>query len=260
MMCTSVGICGIRPLQVSFRCDFIRLELGLFGVERSTMRSPGVVVFGLVLTPCGWLLDLTSMVAPHWRTVHNITGEDPNLILCQGIWHTCSYYGSLSGVVCDGEDEEYFDHRVIETAQRMMVASLVMAVVGLAVATLGVRCWTVRPRWTSVCLGGFVIVCSGLLAIVPVAWYAHLLTDITSPSSEIRLGICIFLGYLGGIMEVLGGFLLFVATWLYGHKGLETGPSPQGEMPWHLWRITLSGVSGGIGNGPNFRDSQEDKM
>lgn len=212
------------------------------------MRSPCVVIFGLVLSPCGWVLDLTSMVVPHWRTVHNISGEDPDLILYQGIWHTCSYYGTLSSIACDSDDEDYFDHRIIETAKRMMTASLIMTVIGLAVATFGVRCWTVRPRWTGVCLGGFVIVCSGLLAIMPVAWYSHVLNDISSPSTEIRLGVCIFLGYLGGIMEVLGGFILFVAIWLYGHKGPENDPSTQEETQWRPWQITMPDIGGSIRN------------
>uniref|UniRef100_A0A3B1IKZ0 Claudin 23.1 n=1 Tax=Astyanax mexicanus TaxID=7994 RepID=A0A3B1IKZ0_ASTMX len=162
------------------------------------MRSPCIVIFGLILSPCGWVLDLTSMIVPHWRTVHNITGEDPGMVLYQGIWHTCSYYGTLSSISCDNDDEDYFDHRIIETAKRMMAASLIMTAIGLAVATFGVRCWSPRPRWTGVCLGGFVIVCSGLLAIMPVAWYAHVLNDISSPSTEMHLGVCIFLGYLGG--------------------------------------------------------------
>uniref|UniRef100_A0AAR2JL65 Claudin n=1 Tax=Pygocentrus nattereri TaxID=42514 RepID=A0AAR2JL65_PYGNA len=177
--------------------------------ERCPVRAPGILIFGLVLTACGWILDLTSMLAPNWRTIHNITGEDPDLILFQGLWDICSYHTS-SDVVCKEEDDEYFDHRVVGTAQRMMAGSLVMTLIGLAVAAIGVRCWTVKPTWTGVCLGGFVIVCSGLLAIMPVAWYGYLLNDIDSPSEEIRIGYCIFLGYLGGIMEVLGGFFLFV--------------------------------------------------
>ncbi|XP_066511513.1 claudin-23-like [Hoplias malabaricus] len=229
--------------------------------ERCVVRVPAIVILGLSLTPCGWIMVLTSMVVPHWRTVHNITGKDPDLILWQGLWDICHYYLDSADMVCNNQDEAYFDHRIIDTAQRMMAFSLLLTLIGLAVTVFGVRCWTVRPKWTAVCLGGFVIVCSGLLSIMPVAWYGHLLNDIDSPSPEVRLGFCIIFGYLGGILEVLGGFLLFVATWRYNGNGLNPSLSPQTENHQNLWQITVPSVTGGVGNNcSNPKQSLENNM
>lgn len=215
-----------------------------------------MVAFGLAMIPFGWILVLSGTVAPNWRSVYNISGEDPDLVLFQGIWDTCRYYAT-SGLVCSSTDEEYFDHRVVESAQRMMAASLFVALVGLAVAIFGVRCWSTRPRWTVVCLGGFAIICAGLLAIVPVAWYAHELTDIHSPSTDIEMGCCIFLGYLGGIMEVLGGFLLFLAMWQHGEKDLAATSSAETQQD--LWHVNVSGI-GDLRSPNNFKHPLEDKM
>uniref|UniRef100_A0A4W4FQ82 Claudin 23a n=1 Tax=Electrophorus electricus TaxID=8005 RepID=A0A4W4FQ82_ELEEL len=189
-----------------------------------------MVAIGFGLVPCGWLLSLTSTVAPNWRSMHNISGEAPEVVVYQGIWHICKHSLDSSLVLCNHVYEGYFENEIIETAQRMMSASLLMTMVGMTVATFGVRCWTERPSWTGVCLGGFVIVCSGLLTVIPVAWYAHLLTDLESPPATVHMGYCITLGYLGGVMEILGGFVMFMSVWRYG------GREPADGSPSHTQR------------------------
>lgn len=99
----------------------------------------------------------------------------------------------------------------------MMIASLIVTAVGLAVATPGVRCWRDKPRWKLASLGGLLIFCSGVLTIIPIAWYTHVFTSLNTTSingdlakADIRVGYCIVLGYIGGIMEVLGGFVMFL--------------------------------------------------
>ncbi|XP_066525821.1 claudin-23-like [Hoplias malabaricus] len=174
-------------------------------------KSPGILLLGLVLTPCGWILDLTSTVAPNWRTVHNISGQPPELVLHQGIWDICRSYTESRDVLCNHEDKEYFDNQIIEIARRMMLSSLIVTVIGLAVVTIGTHCWTDKPRWSVAAFGGLFIFISGILAIVPVAWYHHIHTYINSPSSDIRVGYCIVLGYTGGIATILGGLVMFSA-------------------------------------------------
>ncbi|XP_076854107.1 claudin-23-like [Brachyhypopomus gauderio] len=199
---------------------------------------PCMVVTGFVLVACGWLLSLTSTVAPNWRSMHNVSGEAPEVVLYQGIWHMCKYSPDSRDVICNHMVEGFFEDEIIETAQRMMAASLLMTMVGLTVATFGVRCWSRRPSWTGVCLGGFVVVCSGLLTVIPVAWYAHLLTDLRSPPATVRVGYCITLGYAGGIMEILGGFVMFMSAWRYGGKDPAEVSPPQTQAPLSFWKIT----------------------
>ncbi|XP_037396703.1 claudin-23-like [Pygocentrus nattereri] len=175
------------------------------------MRPSKLVMYGLVLAICGWILNLTSTTSPNWRTVRNITGEQPDLVLQQGIWDICwnIMKKGQKDLLCTRQDQDYFNSQIIEVAQWMTVASLGATVVGLIVV-LGAHGWIEKMRWLIAGLGGFIVICSGVAAIIPTAWYAYLLTDIPSPSTNISLGHCIVLGCVGGFMEVLSGFIIFV--------------------------------------------------
>ncbi|KAI4882710.1 hypothetical protein NFI96_007774 [Prochilodus magdalenae] len=186
------------------------------------MRTPGIVIFGLVLSPCGWILDLTSTVAPNWRTLTSLAGQSSDSIINQGIWDICKGFTTTSSMICNQRDTDrlYFNNQIIPIAQGMMVASLVVTLIGLAVVTPGARCWRNRPpRWPLTSFGGVLIFCSGVLTIIPISWYTYVLptlnttTTFTNPQNPgITVGYCVVLGYIGGIMEVLAGVVLFVGV------------------------------------------------
>lgn len=179
---------------------------------RLSLRTPGILIFGMVMAPCGWILDLTATVAPNWRTLHNIPDRPTDEIVQQGIWDICLAATTNTRTECGQTDTTYFGNEIIEIAQGMMVASLIVTLIGLAVAIPGVRCWKDKPQWTVAGLGGLLIFCSGVLTIIPIAWYTHILQDITTDTSriDVRVGYSIILGYIGGIFEVLGGFVMFI--------------------------------------------------
>ncbi|CAL8280075.1 unnamed protein product [Merluccius merluccius] len=178
---------------------------------RTSLRTPGILIFGMVLAPCGWILDLTATVSPNWRTLTEIPGQPPSQVLQQGIWDICLAQDT-SQLECGLRDDAYFAHEVIEPAQGLMVASLVVTLIGLAVAIPGVRCWRATPRWTLAGLGGLLIFLSGVMTLIPISWYTHVLEEIplSSPAAPVTVGYCIILGFIGGILEVLGGFVMFV--------------------------------------------------
>ena len=179
---------------------------------RLSLRTPGILIFGMVLAPCGWILDLTATVAPNWRTLHSVPNRPTDEVVQQGIWDICRAATTNTRSECGQEDQTYFANQIIPVAQGLMVASLVVTLVGLAVAIPGVRCWKERPQWTVAGLGGLLIFCSGVLTIIPVAWYVHTLEEIATetPRVDERVGYCIVLGFIGGIFEALGGFVMFV--------------------------------------------------
>ncbi|KAJ0015465.1 hypothetical protein NQD34_009085 [Periophthalmus magnuspinnatus] len=180
---------------------------------RESLRTPGILIFGMVLSPCGLILDLTSTVAPNWRTLHNLPNSASGFAVLQGIWDICTTASSTSyDYNCGQQDTAYFNHQIIEVAQGLMVASLVVTLIGLAVAIPGVRCWRDNPNWTIAGVGGLLIFLSGVMTIIPIAWYTHILKDVASvpPSVTVQVGYCIILGYIGGIMEVLAGLVMFI--------------------------------------------------
>ncbi|XP_061590338.1 claudin 23a [Cololabis saira] len=179
---------------------------------RLSMRTPGILIFGMVMAPCGWILDLTATVAPNWRTLHNVPDRPQDEITQQGIWDICVASSTNTRTQCGQDDPTYFSNQLIPVAQGLMVASLVVTLIGLAVAIPGVRCWRDKPQWKVAGLGGLLIFCSGVLTLIPIAWYTHILEEITSETSrnDVRVGYCIVLGYIGGIFEVLGGAVMFI--------------------------------------------------
>uniref|UniRef100_A0A665XAW0 Claudin 23a n=1 Tax=Echeneis naucrates TaxID=173247 RepID=A0A665XAW0_ECHNA len=179
---------------------------------RLSLRTPGILIFGMVLAPCGWILDLTATVAPNWRTLHDIPNTPPSEFIQQGIWDICRATETSTREECGLEDTTYFGNQIIPVAQGLMVASLIVTLIGLAVAIPGVRCWRDRPNWTVAGLGGLLIFLSGVMTIIPIAWYTHIIQDVAtvSPTISVRVGYCIVLGYIGGIFEILGGFVMFI--------------------------------------------------
>ncbi|KAG9281177.1 claudin-23-like [Astyanax mexicanus] len=194
------------------------------------MRTPLGLLIAMVFVACGWILDLTTTVAPNWRTIHNISGHPEDLVLHQGIWDICRSFTASRDVLCNHEDIEYFNNQIIEVARRMMLANLIVTLIGLCVVTIGTHCWTNKPRLSVGALGGLLIFSSGVLAIIPVAWYHHILTFINSPSSDIRVGYCIVLGYTGGIIEVLAGLAMFGGLYQGQCHGGKSGEGGAGNI------------------------------
>ncbi|XP_051540791.1 claudin-23-like [Myxocyprinus asiaticus] len=191
------------------------------------MRTPGIFIFGLVLAPCGLLLDLISTVAPSWRTINNIPGETSDLVLQQGLWDICRTYTSSRDIQCNQPNTQYFNTQIIQIARGLMLASLILNAIAIGVASVGVRCWTnSAPRWIVAGIGGLLIFISGVLAIIPVAWYTHIMSSITSSSTDIRAGYCLVLGFIGGILEVLGGLVMSIGLCL------SCGERNRKESPW----------------------------
>ncbi|XP_026129082.1 claudin-23-like [Carassius auratus] len=172
------------------------------------MRTPGIFIFGMVLAPCGWVLELTSTVAPAWRTINNIPGEPSDLVLQQGLWDICRTSTSSRDIQCNQQDTQYFSAQIIQIARALMLSSLILNLIGIGVASAGVRCWTDKPHWTVAGVGGLLIFISGVLTIIPVSWYTHIMNSIFSTSTDVRVGYCLVLGFIGGIMEVLGGLVM----------------------------------------------------
>ncbi|XP_039635841.1 claudin 23a [Perca fluviatilis] len=179
---------------------------------RTSMRTPGILIFGMVLAPCGFVLNLIATAAPNWRTLNNLPNNPPSNFIEQGIWQICSGSTIVTGVTCGLQDTLYFSNQIIQVAQGLMLASLIVTIIGLCVAIPGVRCWTDRPNWVVAGLGGLLFFLSGVMTIIPIAWYTRIINTVTtvSPTIAVSVGYCIILGYIGGIFEILAGIVMAV--------------------------------------------------
>ncbi|NXI66050.1 CLD23 protein, partial [Anseranas semipalmata] len=175
-----------------------------------SMRTPTAMIVGLVLCPCGLLLTLTGTLTPNWRQVSLMLNQPSDLVLEQGIWDLCSERQSSHDRRCGQADElGYFKEVPVQVARGLMPTSLVLTLLGLVVATLGVRCWQEEPQHPVAGAAGLVLLLSGLLSLVPTCWYTHKLGALPAPSGgTLAAGYSLVLSYLGSCLEILGGLAL----------------------------------------------------
>ncbi|XP_034997314.1 claudin 23a [Hippoglossus stenolepis] len=240
---------------------------------RLSLRTPGILIFGMVLVPCGWVLNLTATVAPNWRTLNDLPNAPPTEYIEQGIWDICRTTPSTARPVCNLQDTTYFGNQIIEVAQGLMIASLVVTLIGLAVAIPGVRCWKAEPNWTVAGLGGLLFFLAGVMTIIPIAWYTHILKEVAtvSPTIDVRVGYCIILGYIGGIFEILGGLVMFIGICRCcggknrGERRVEDVMGPQFRQkppprPVIVPSLNRPGRSSASSSVPYSRDSMDDDV
>lgn len=168
------------------------------------------MIVGLVLCPCGLLLNLTGTLAPNWRQVSLVPNQPADLVLEQGIWDICRERQSSHDRLCGQTDElGYFEQVPVRVAQGLMPTSLALTLLGLLVATLGVHCWHEEPRHLLAGVAGLVLLLSGLLSLVPASWYTYELWTLPAPAgSTLVVGYSLVLSYLGSCLEILGGLAL----------------------------------------------------
>ncbi|XP_068089811.1 claudin-23 [Hyperolius riggenbachi] len=182
------------------------------------MRTPTVMIIGMVLAPCGLVLDLTSTVAPAWRILTGLNLKPSDVENHQGLWDICQVSSGSANTnqnqLCGQSDTAYFSTQVVQVARGMMIASLVVTAVGIALASWGVRCWEEMPHFIIAGIGGIVIFISGLLCLIPISYYnynMYSLVTTDSTATAIYVGYCLVLGYLGSCMEIIGGFSLMLS-------------------------------------------------
>nr|XP_054417168.1 claudin-23 [Pongo abelii] len=177
------------------------------------MRTPVVMTLGMVFAPCGLLLNLTGTLAPGWRLVKGFLNQPVDVELYQGLWDMCREQSSSERECGQTDEWGYFEAQPVLVARALMVTSLAATVLGLLLASLGVRCWQDEPSFVLAGFSGVVLFVAGLLSLIPVSWYNHFLGDrdvLPAPASPVtvQVGYSLVLGYLGSCLLLLGGFSL----------------------------------------------------
>ncbi|KAG8593873.1 hypothetical protein GDO81_000977 [Engystomops pustulosus] len=195
------------------------------------MRTPTVMIIGMVLAPCGLVLNLTSTVAPAWRTLSSLTDRPTDIIWNEGIWDICQESTTNQNKQCGQTDNAYFSQQVVQVARGLMIASLAVTALGIAVASWGVRCWEDVPHFIISAIGGTVIFISGVLSLIPIAWYnSQIYTLPNQGQLHTYVGYALVLGYLGSCFEIIGGFSLMLCFVPPCKKCLKNRGKPTSAM------------------------------
>ncbi|XP_045391372.1 claudin-23 [Lemur catta] len=199
------------------------------------MRTPVAITLGMVLAPCGLLLNLTSTLAPGWRLLKGFLDQPVDVVLYQGLWDVCREQSSSERQCGQTDEWGYFGAQPVLAARGLMPTSLATTALGLLLATLGVRCWRDEPHFALAGSSGVVLFAAGLLSLIPVSWYNHFLQDRTvlpAPASPVTLQVSysLVLGYLGSCLLLLGGFSLALsfAPWCEGRCRRRRKAPPAG--------------------------------
>ncbi|KAJ1204821.1 hypothetical protein NDU88_000259 [Pleurodeles waltl] len=174
------------------------------------MRTPAVMIVGLVLAPCGLVLALTCTFAPDWRVQSKIPNEAVDFVEHQGIWDICSEVESTHQRTCGLTRADYYSQPEVQGARGLMISSMVVTLLGVVLSSLGVRCWQDEPSYTLAGCGGLVVFASGVLSLVAASWYNHRLDVLpgSTTGSTLAVGYALVLGYIGSCFELIGGFAL----------------------------------------------------
>lgn len=177
------------------------------------MRTPAVMTLGMVLAPCGLLLNLTCTLAPGWRLVKGFLNQPVDVVLYQGLWDMCREQSSRERECGQPDQLGYFKAEPVLVARGLMVTSLAVTALGLLLASLGVRCWEDEPNFVLAGVSGWVLFAAGLFSLIPVSWYNHFLADravLPAPEKPVTVEVSysLVLGYLGSCLLLLGGFSL----------------------------------------------------
>ncbi|KAG5854754.1 claudin-4-like [Anguilla rostrata] len=179
------------------------------------MGSAGVHIVCVALGVMGLVAAIVCCAVPKWK-VSSFTGQ--NIVTAQsnhdGLWmacvvqstgqQQCKKYESLLELAPD-----------LQAARAMTIISCFLCSVSILILFAGSDFTTcvenedAKPKITLV--AGIGMILAGLLLIIPVSWAAHNVIRNFYAIGTVQkqeLGACIFVGWAGGVLMLLGGGLL----------------------------------------------------
>ncbi|XP_047429496.1 claudin-20-like [Mugil cephalus] len=180
------------------------------------MLSAAVQILAFALALLGVLGATVATVLPNWKVSINIWSNIMTPISqMQGLWMDCVWYSS--GVFsCTMKNSMLSLPAYLQTMRAAMVLSCMVALFGLCLASLGLKC----TRWggshrakghTAIAAGGCFILAS-LLCLVPASWFTNqvittfLTTDLPD-SSKYQPGGALCVTFISAGFLLAGGVI-----------------------------------------------------
>ncbi|XP_006882291.1 PREDICTED: putative claudin-24 [Elephantulus edwardii] len=175
---------------------------------------------GLTLSFLGWILSIITTYLPHWKNLNLELNEMEYWTM--GLWQTCVVQEEV-GRQCKDFDSFLALPAELRISRILMFVSNGLGFLGLLVSGFGLDCLRIGETQQGLkkrllILGGLLLWASGLTALIPVSWVAHVTVqefwDETVPEIVPRweFGEALFIGWFAGFSLVLGGSLLNCAA------------------------------------------------
>uniref|UniRef100_K9IHG3 Claudin n=1 Tax=Desmodus rotundus TaxID=9430 RepID=K9IHG3_DESRO len=177
-------------------------------------------IVGLLLSLLGWVLSIITTYLPHWKNLNLDLNEMENWTI--GLWQACVIQEEV-GMQCKEFDSFLALPAELRISRVLMFLSNGLGFLGLLVSGFGLDCLRIGESQQGLkkrllILGGILLWTSGLAALVPVSWVAHVTVqefwDENIPEIVPRweFGEALFLGWFAGFSLLLGGCLLICAA------------------------------------------------
>ncbi|MEQ2246820.1 hypothetical protein ILYODFUR_003152 [Ilyodon furcidens] len=181
------------------------------------MASMGMQLLASALSLLGWAGVLISCVLPMWRVSAFVgTSILTAQIMWEGIWMSCVVQ-STGHIQCKPYESQLILTADIQAARLLMVLAISTGSVGLILAFVGGKCTRFLDKEGGGAKGkvalaaGVVLMLTGLLSLIPTGWAAgSVMKTFYSSSSDAQkreLGACLYIGWGGAILLILGGGL-----------------------------------------------------
>uniref|UniRef100_A0A8C8R4W5 Claudin n=1 Tax=Pelusios castaneus TaxID=367368 RepID=A0A8C8R4W5_9SAUR len=173
------------------------------------------MALGLVVAPMGWVLMLAATVTPRWREFSGRPDFPQDVFFSDGLWESCMEMVSVPGRQCHALLQETAMAWPLQVLRALTIISLLTGVLSYPLAHAGVRWWTNHPTPGLTGTAGLLLVLSGTMYICATSYMAYrVLENMASAQTPARdkfqLGTCLYLGWSGGVAEILAGICLAI--------------------------------------------------
>ncbi|XP_027693154.1 claudin-22-like [Vombatus ursinus] len=171
---------------------------------------------GLSFSLLGWILSCLTTYLPQWKNLNLHLNEMENWTM--GLWRTCVIQEE-GGMQCKDYDSFLALPAELRISRILMFLSNGFGILGLLTSGFGLDYLRIGgghrklKKWLMI-LGGILLWLSGITALIPVSWVAHITVqefwDETIPDIVPRweFGNALFVGWFAGFFLVIGGSIL----------------------------------------------------
>lgn len=189
----------------------------VFLTTKIMQRTALFVTFG------GFVTSLINAFLPFWKTMNSDLNEMENWF--SGLWHTCLYTEEV-GIQCKAYDSVLGLPLELQISRWLVTVSIGTGGLGLLVVLPGlegVEMCVEQPHLKRrfIILAGLLTWVSGLTSLAPVSLvaYSTLVDFFDEGWPEVmprwEYGEAMFSGWFGGLGQLIGGTLLFIAVCMY---------------------------------------------
>ncbi|XP_004081827.1 claudin-10 isoform X1 [Oryzias latipes] len=177
------------------------------------MAGLQIVAFLSGLVGLGAIIGAT--VSNEWRATSRASSVITATWVLQGLWKNCA--GNAIGALhCRPHHTIFGLEDYIQACRGLMIAAVCLGFFGCVSALVGMKCTKIggsdQSKTKTTCFAGINFVLGGLCSIAACSLYAHRITsEFFNPfiiDQKYELGAALFIGWAGGILCILGGFVL----------------------------------------------------